>query len=274
MRAVYFLLGVSFITCKTSDPNNDQLKSMLPGITLPENLSTIGSDTIGVWSIDYIMGKFEPAEDTAFILIDSRYADREGLYLRKDVYQAFLQMHDAALTENIKLIIRSATRNFEYQKKIWEDKWDGRIALESNKRANTITDEALRAREILKYSSMPGSSRHHWGTDIDLNAFNNAFFENGSGLLIYNWLMNHAGSFGFCQPYSQKDSSRPNGYEEEKWHWSYLPISRQLTVLAEKNLRDTMITGFKGAEQAQNLEIVRNYVLGIDSTCLDQITKL
>jgi LAS superfamily LD-carboxypeptidase LdcB len=274
MKVLYLLLGATFITCKTSDSNSNHLKSKVPDTTLPDNLSRNQSDTLEHWSIDYIMGQFEPALDSAFTLIDGKYADRQGLYLRKDVYQAFIQMHEAALSENIKLIIRSATRNFEYQKKIWEDKWDGIIPLESNKRANKIADETLRAQEILKYSSMPGSSRHHWGTDIDLNAFNNMYFEQGQGLLIYEWLTNHAASFGFCQPYSQKDSSRPKGYEEEKWHWSYLPISRQLTAQAGENLKDTMIIGFRGADQAQNLGIVNNYVLGIDSTCIDQITKI
>ena len=273
MKAIYILLGVSLFACKTSDSSNDQLKSMLSGTTLPEDMATNDGDTIGLWSIDYLMGKFEPAKDTAFTLVDSRYADREGLYLRKDVYHAFLQMYEAALKENIKLIIRSATRNFEYQKKIWEDKWDGVVPLESRKRANIISDEALRAQEILKYSAMPGSSRHHWGTDIDLNAFNNRYFEKGQGLVIYTWLQNHAGTFEFCQPYSSKGASRPNGYEEEKWHWSYLPISGQLTALAENNLKDSMIFGFKGAEQAQNLKIVNNYVLGIDSTCLPRIIE-
>ena len=273
MKTIYFLVGASFMACKISDSNNDEPLSRSYDTPLTDTMSRPGTDTLDFWSIDYLMGKFEPSEDSAFTMIDSRYADRPGLYLRKDVYRAFQQMYEAAMDENIKLIIRSATRNFEYQKKIWEEKWDGIVPLESSIRANTIGDETLRAQEILRYSSMPGSSRHHWGTDIDLNAFNNAFFEKGQGQQIYNWLANHAGSFGFCQPYSYKDSSRPKGYEEEKWHWSYLPISGQLTTLAKMKLKDTMISGFKGADQAQNLEIVNNYVLGIDSTCLQYITN-
>ncbi|MBK8672515.1 MAG: D-alanyl-D-alanine carboxypeptidase family protein [Bacteroidetes bacterium] len=28
---------------------------------------------------------------------------------------------------------------------------------------------------------MPGSSRHHWGTEVDINALSNAYFSTGEG---------------------------------------------------------------------------------------------
>ncbi len=64
---------------------------------------------------------------------------------------------------------------------------------------------------------MPGA-RHHWGTDFDLNALNNAYFNTKDGKRIYDWLTQHAAEFGFCQPYTAKGGpdGRPIGYEEEK----------------------------------------------------------
>jgi LAS superfamily LD-carboxypeptidase LdcB len=116
---------------------------------------------------------------------------------------------------------------------------------------------------------MPGTSRHHWGTDIDLNAFTNTYFESGAGYKIYQWLLTNAASYGFCQPYTKKGVNRPSGYEEEKWHWSYLPISVALTQQAAQTLTDDQIKGFKGAEVAETIKVVQNYVLGIEPRCLN-----
>src|SRR5690625_6663701 len=79
---------------------------------------------------------------------------------------------DAATREEVIVFqIRSATRNFEYQKSIWERKWNGESPIENGEiLPETTSDPVERALKILRYSSMPGSSRHHWGTDIDLRS--------------------------------------------------------------------------------------------------------
>lgn len=229
---------------------------------------TQSSVTSERFTTEYIRGLFEPAQHADFVIIDSLYADRSGLYLRKDTYAAFLQMHAAAKSQNINLIIRSATRNFNYQKGIWERKWNGDTKLENGRDASEVYPvPKSRALAILRYSSMPGTSRHHWGTDIDLNSFDNDWFAEGEGLILYNWLVEFGPAFGFCQPYTAKGNARPNGYEEEKWHWSYMPISTQLTELAKSSLNNTMISGFHGAETAVDIDVVANYVLGVSSAC-------
>ena len=219
-------------------------------------------------TLDYLMGNFEPKSDDRFMLIASKHSDRSGLYLRSETYKAFLKMFTAAEKEGIKLIIKSATRNFQYQKGIWERKWNGVTKIDG-KNINDITqDAAEKANIILQYSSMPGTSRHHWGTDFDLNAFNNSYFEKGKGLIEYEWLVANAGRFGFCQPYTQIGEDRPNGYQEEKWHWSFMPLSTTLTEQARLRITDKMIQGFEGAFTAQSIQIVDNYILGINSNCL------
>ena len=220
------------------------------------------------FDVQYIMGNFDPAKHPDFVLVDAKYADRQGLYLHKETYNAFLEMYKAAKEDGIKLIIRSATRNFNYQKGIWEAKWNGRRKIENNKDASKAYPEPeARALKILEYSSMPGTSRHHWGTDFDLNAFTNEYFEKGEGLKIYEWLRQNASSYGFCQPYSPKGSERPHGYNEEKWHWSYLPLAQPLTALAGNELKDNMIQGFDGAETAKKIGVVEKYILGINKDC-------
>lgn len=220
------------------------------------------------FTTDYIMGKFDPAKHSDFELIDIKYASRAGMYMRKDAYLKFKEMHEAAKKDGIKLVIKSATRNFNAQKAIWEGKWSGKRKLEGGISAPQKYPLAKdRASKILEWSSMPGTSRHHWGTDIDLNAFVNSYFEKGQGLKEYEWLSTYAHQFGFCQPYSPKGKDRPAGYNEEKWHWSFLPVAIPLTQLAESDLTNDMISGFDGANTAAEIDIVNNYILGINPTC-------
>ena len=207
-------------------------------------------------TIEYITGKFEPKFHPDFIYVDKKYAERDSLLLRKETYEAFKKMYVAAKKAGLKLTIISATRNFEYQKGIWERKW----ADLSKKNS----DPSAIARKILQFSSMPGSSRHHWGTDIDFDNLSNAYFEKGTGKRIYDWMKKNAATYGFCQPYTE---GRPMGYNEEKWHWTYMPLSKEFTEFAEKNLKNEQISGFKGAETAVELNIVKNYVLGINHDC-------
>ena len=230
---------------------------------------TLPHDAIDTSSA-YLMGHFDPATRSEFVLVDTAHADRAGLFLRKDTYSAFMKMSRAAVQDGIVFTIRSATRNFDYQKGIWERKWTGRTKLEGGRDATTMADYRDRALAILRYSSMPGTSRHHWGTDIDLNSFDNDYFSHGQGKKEYDWLQAHATSFGFCQPYTAKGPERPHGYEEEKWHWSFIPVSHILTQAAAAQLEDEMISGFAGSSSAAKIEILKKYILGINQSCLRQ----
>jgi len=218
---------------------------------------------------DYLMGKFVPEKHADFVEVSSEHASRKGMFLRKDTYAAFVKMAEAAKADGVEFIIKSATRNFDAQKVIWEGKWNGTRLLEGKENARKKYPlKKDRALKILEYSSMPGTSRHHWGTDFDVNAFVNSYFEQGKGLKEYNWLTAHAAEYGFCQPYTPKGAERPDGYNEEKWHWSYLPVSIKLTQQYQLRLDNQSITGFVGSETAADIDVVRKYVLGINSGCL------
>lgn len=206
----------------------------------------------------YLMGKFDPAKDDRFVTVEKpNFTDRPYMMLRKEAYEAFKKMHAAAKKDGIELRIISSTRNFEQQKAIWESKW--------SKTAGQAPEPLDRARVILQYSSMPGASRHHWGTDIDVNALNNAdFSKGGKNEKTYEWLKLHASEFGFCQPYTP---GREHGYNEERWHWSYTPLSADLTKQYLANITDKDINGFIGSETAIQIGIVEKYVKGINPNC-------
>ena len=227
------------------------------------------SDSVpAIPSYAYLTGKFDPADHPAFVKVAGKYTDGDPYLLHRATYAAFERMHAAAEADGVNLIIVSATRNFARQKQIWEAKWRGQRLLEGREKADEVyPDAADRARAILRYSSMPGTSRHHWGTDIDLNQLTNSYFDSGEGKRIYDWLTTHAADYGFCQPYTPKGSARPTGYEEERWHWSYLPLATQLTDYAATQLEDSDISGFDGAEAAGRIAVVREYVLGINPDC-------
>lgn len=238
----------------------------VPPINPWDTLPFVHTDT---FDLDYLRGRFEPQAHPDFVAVNPDLTDRDGTYyLRKDAAEAFARMATAAARDSVRLRIISATRNFDRQKSIWEAKWKGQRLLEGRENAPEVyPDPAQRALAILRWSSMPGTSRHHWGTDVDINRLTNEYFEQGRGLREYEWLQAHAADYGFCQPYSPKGEDRPYGYNEEKWHWSYLPVATRLTELARTKLKDTQIDGFAGAAVAPDIKVVERYVLGINPAC-------
>lgn len=272
-RTLFFTVLFSLLSWNCSDTDARAEDNKLPTeqsaipAAIQVETTVLPIDTIR-FDLNYIMGKFDPVSHPDFVPIPAKYADRAGRYLHKETFEAFLKMWEAAQADGIQLRIISATRNFEVQKGIWEAKWSGSRQVSGQNLSRSLPNPAERALKILEYSSMPGTSRHHWGTDIDLNALDNSHFEKGAGLKTYEWLMVNANKYGFCQPYSPKGSERPDGYNEEKWHWSYLPIAQLLTNQARLQLKNDMIEGFKGAETATQIDVVNKYVLGINRDCL------
>ncbi len=219
-------------------------------------------------SREQLLGLITPSADDDFVLIDPGYASRPGMYLRRAAYDAFLDMRAAALADRITLIVLSATRDFDHQKRIWENKWHGRQVLHGNIMAADIKDPVERAREILRFSAMPGTSRHHWGTDIDLNSLVNSYFESGEGKRVYEWLLENAAKHGFCQPYTKHGDERTGGYEEEKWHWSYMPLANSFYRAFKHKITYDDIKGFAGHETARELQVIDRFVLDVNSLCL------
>lgn len=200
---------------------------------------------------DFLLGKFDYRTASSFVKVDKKYATK-SLYLNEVVYAAFREMHRQAEEDGIELKIVSGTRNFYEQKAIWERKWH---ALDSLVPMAKVTS-------ILEYSSMPATSRHHWGTDIDLNNLENSYFEEGRGRAEYEWLVNNAPKFGFYQVYTAQDSGR-TGYREEKWHWSYMPLAAKYLQKFNELVDYCQITGFEGSELAEEAGMIPNYVNGI-----------
>jgi len=184
----------------------------------------------------------------------------EGFNLRKPAADAFDAMRQAAKKEGILLYSVSSYRGFEHQMKIWNQKYKG--LSQSGVPAHDIIWK------ILEYSSMPGSSRHHWGTDLDLIDDSSTrpadplraeyFAEGGIYHNLYQWLLLNAPTYGFYEVYTN-DPQR-TGFAYEPWHWSFSELS--ISFLKEygeidllKHLRNSPMEG----RQILTPEIIQRY---------------
>jgi D-alanyl-D-alanine carboxypeptidase len=234
-----------------------------PDAPAPPTLPAASGDPV---ELKYLVGDVA-ASDPVFVKIPATYSDGNTRYGHKDAVTALAKMFDAAKADGIELKVVSGFRSFRDQKRIWEDKWTGKTLVEGGKLPETIPDAKTRAVKILEFSSMPASSRHHWGTDFDINNLTNSYFEAGRGKAEYEWLTANAGKYGFCQVYSAKGADRPRGYNEERWHWSYLPVASTYLAQYPGSVGYEKLTGFAGSETARGIAVIEDYVEGINPQC-------
>ena len=165
------------------------------------------------------------------------------LKIHRDALEDFRRLYESALKDGIKIWPVSLYRSFEHQKQIWNRKATGKTALlneqsESLKYADLSEEEIVWA--ILRWSALPGVSRHHWGTDIDVIDTNtlpspnyqvqlipSEFGRNGPFHALNQWLeqkIEQNQSFGFFRPYEND----LGGVAPEAWHLSYAPVAEGL----------------------------------------------
>ena len=190
-----------------------------------------------------------------------------------------MAMRDAAAEAGIQLGIRSGFRDFDTQLNIWNRKWRGERVLYARdgsvlNHASLSADELLDA--ILSWSALPGGSRHHWGSDIDVideaaippgykvQLVPAEYAKDGVFAKLNAWLDNNINRFGFFRPYR----SDRGGVMPEPWHLSYAPVSMPaLEALNLASLRRVLEnTGIEGKQQilARLPEIYTRFLLNID----------
>lgn len=191
--------------------------SLLPGLTLSQDPE---------YSIAELMGK----EDIKLFGKD--------VNLRKEAHDAFLEMKKAAYSDGMDLKIVSSYRNFYRQEAIWERKY-----LQYSEEKGMSKLDAIE--KIIEYSTIPGTSRHHWGTDIDIIdgypkttgdvLVPEKFGDGGPFSLLKKWMDENANKFGFYLVYT--DNPKRKGFKYEPWHYSYAPISiPMLKAFRRKNI--------------------------------------
>jgi LAS superfamily LD-carboxypeptidase LdcB len=199
--------------------------------------------------------------------------------LLADALEPFLDMKADAARFGIGIAITSAFRDFAAQQRIWDMKFRGERPLYDA--AGQSRDHAALAPEalvdaIMCWSAVPGASRHHWGTEldlIDLAAMPEDYrvrlvpAETEPGGYFHGlrcWLDENMARYGFYRPYS----TFRGGVLPEPWHVSYAPASTvalaQLTpALLFEAISESDMLG-KDIVLQKLAEIHERYVANVD----------
>lgn len=152
------------------------------------------------------------------------------------VLEPFLAMKSDAAREGITIGVTSAFRDFAAQQAIWDRKFRGERPLydaEGRVRAHAALSPSELIEAIACWSAVPGASRHHWGSEldvIDLAAMPEGYrvqllpdevAPGGVFHPLHNWLDANMGRYGFFRPYR----TFRGGVFPEAWHLSYAPVS-------------------------------------------------
>jgi len=200
--------------------------------------------------------------------------------LHYEAVASFLAMRDAALSDGIDLTPRSSFRDFQAQLGIWNRKWSGERPIYD--RMGNLLDrkqlsESATVDAILCWSAIPGGSRHHWGSDIDVidaaavppdytvELLPAEYAPDGIFGRLSRWLDANMRRFGFYQPYR----TDRGGVSPEPWHLSYAPVSQAaLESLSLSTLRRVLETSsIEGKPQvlARLPEIYTRFLLAVDA---------
>ena len=162
-----------------------------------------------------------------------------GHRLRDEVAQAIAALQADARRAGFELAIASSFRSFARQLAIWNGKASGARPVHDDDGCAVemaALSPAGQLHAILRYSAIPGTSRHHWGTDLDIYdmaavapdyTLQLSPQEVAAGGLfdpLHCWLDERiaAGeSRGFFRPYALDRG----GVAPERWHLSYAPLS-------------------------------------------------
>lgn len=151
------------------------------------------------------------------------------LYLHKEAIGPFLKLQKDAKKDGIDLSIASSFRDFDRQLRIWNNKV---ISFSEE----DLFDEEI-VKKILRWSAVPGASRHHWGTDVDVYDMNALPLTDYKVELtpeeaddvfgdLHKWLDEKIASndaHGFFRPYGED----LGGVSPEKWHLSFAPQAQE-----------------------------------------------
>lgn len=162
--------------------------------------------------------------------------------LQFNATKAFLSMQQAAAKAGFKLQSASAFRDFSRQQLIWNEKFTGKrpvLDKQSNPLDISVLSEDELCEAILHWSALPGASRHHWGTEIDvydplrlpegqsLQLEPWEYEQGGYFAELNQWLSDNMATYDFYRPFTAKNA----GVAYEPWHISYWPLSHDAEQL-------------------------------------------
>lgn len=125
------------------------------------------------------------------------------------IYNDLVDMINNAAKSNVKLWVCSGYRDYDYQKKLFDNQL--KFELKSEKNYEKATKKAA------KTVAFPGTSEHNLGLAVDMNSTENGFEKTNA----YKWLSKHAHEYGFIERY-KSDKMEHTGVIYEPWHYRYV----------------------------------------------------
>jgi D-alanyl-D-alanine carboxypeptidase len=148
-------------------------------------------------------------------IIDLRFSNADKK-LVKEAKEKFEQLSSDARILGYNIIAVSAYRDYEYQKKLYENyvKEKGQVYAD-------------------KSSARPGHSEHQTGLAVDVMGSNNDYdeFESSNE---FEWMRDNAHIYGFIMRYP-KGKEHITGFKYEPWHYRYVGVG-VAKVIYENNL--------------------------------------
>lgn len=192
---------------------------------------------------------------------------------------SFLAMRDAAARIGIDLRPVSGFRDFDRQVLLWNRKWRGERPLYDRQGTlldHASLDESELVNAILCWSAVPGGSRHHWGSDLDLidaaampagyqvQLVPEEYAPDGVFAKLADWLSANMTRFGYYRPYS----SDRCGAGIEPWHLSYAPVADRAQQQLSLSVLKGAIAGSEMLGRERVLErlpeIYTRFILAVD----------
>lgn len=199
--------------------------------------------------------------------------------LHYEAATSFLAMRDAAAGAGIDLVPRSSFRDFSAQLAIWNAKWAGERPLYDRRGARLERgqlDDMQMLETILSWSAIPGGSRHHWGSDVDVidaasvpaggtvELLPAEYALDGMFGRLSAWLEENMRRFGFFRPYG----TDRGGVSPEPWHLSYAPVAlpalESLSLSMLRQVLDASPIAGKPHVLARLPEIYTRFLLAVD----------
>ena len=194
--------------------------------------------------------------------------------LRKQAHLDFMRMKKEARKAGIIIQAVSSYRSFNRQKSIWNKKYNQLINQGLSKEASI--------HRILEYSTLPGTSRHHWGTEIDIVDATKPFpkeiliQKNYETHGVYHslkcWMDEHSQKYNWMLTYPNE--TKRTGFSYEPWHYSYQPLSQAyLSKFLKIDLDDFYlnrkdINGFEMLSADLLNQYVKTHILGVNELLL------
>lgn len=169
-----------------------------------------------------------------------------AVQLHPDCWPAVAQLAAVARADGFELRIASGFRSFDRQLMIWNGKLDGSRELLDESGAALDCRQLSVAEQVaavMRFSALPGSSRHHWGSDFDL--YDVASLPSGYRLQLApheycaggvmaafgEWLaaqLAPAADAPLAKLFARPYSVDCGGVAVEPWHLSYRPLAAEL----------------------------------------------